>query len=154
MAADRLLRARGMCGAASNRTIPAMDSTESAGWERAALLSVVEIAPCTFRLVGELDLSSVGVADAALVRALPVRGDLTLDLSGLSFMDSTGLHLLIRMAQSLSGDLVLQRPRPHVSRILEVSRVTAIPNVVVRTAAPIGCPSGLYLPRHSDRPAS
>jgi anti-anti-sigma factor len=105
-------------------------------WEpEAGLLDVVGVAPRMFRVVGELDLSSVHVAETALEPELPVRGDLTLDLSDLFFMDSTGLHLLIRIALSLSGDLILQSPRPHVVRVLELSRVTTIPNVVVRTSS-------------------
>ena len=100
----------------------------------AELLDVVGIAPRMFRVVGELDLSSVQVAETALEPELPIRGDLTLDLSDLSFMDSTGLHLLIRIAMSLSGDLVLQSPRSHVVRVLELSRLTTIANVVLRTS--------------------
>ena len=45
---------------------------------------------------GELDLSSVDVLRGALDEAVRLGGrEIVLDLSGLTFIDSTGLHLLI-----------------------------------------------------------
>ena len=47
---------------------------------------------------GELDLLTVGVLDAALREQLARRvADIVLDLRQLTFMDSTGLRLLLRL---------------------------------------------------------
>ena len=46
---------------------------------------------------GELDLSTVPVLAEAVGRIKPEAGAVTLDLSELSFMDSTGLRLLIEL---------------------------------------------------------
>lgn len=48
------------------------------------------------RLEGELDLSSTRVLEDRLTRLRGKRRPVRLDLSELQFIDSTGLHLLIR----------------------------------------------------------
>jgi anti-anti-sigma factor len=47
-------------------------------------------------LTGELDLLSTPVLEDRLSRFRAFRSPLRLDLSGLEFIDSTGLHLLVR----------------------------------------------------------
>lgn len=47
-------------------------------------------------LTGELDLQSVPMLDDRLARLRAVKSPVSLDLSKLEFIDSTGLHLLIR----------------------------------------------------------
>ena len=89
----------------------------------ALLLQVERVEdPRGFRLVGELDASNVGVLSDALGRELDKGGDLTLDLSGLAFMDSSGIQALIRAAQGLAGDgkLILRQPGDLVRRILSL----------------------------------
>lgn len=47
-------------------------------------------------LLGELDRASTGVLEDRLARLRAKRRSVRLDLSDLQFIDSTGLHLLIR----------------------------------------------------------
>lgn len=47
-------------------------------------------------LTGELDIATTPVLEEALTRLRAVRSPVRLDLSGLEFIDSTGLHLLVR----------------------------------------------------------
>jgi anti-anti-sigma factor len=88
-------------------------------------------APRGFRLVGELDASNVTSLSEALQPEIDRGGDLTLDLAGLAFMDSTGIQVLVRTAQALEGrgDLILVSPGNLVRRILELIPVQKLDNV-------------------------
>jgi len=58
-------------------------------------------------------------------------GDLTLDLTGLTFMDSSGIQVIIRTARRLegSGNLRLLRPGAVVAHTLERVRLGQLANV-------------------------
>ncbi|MFE6854904.1 STAS domain-containing protein [Streptomyces sp. NPDC057674] len=74
---------------------------------------------------GELDMETAGRLNEYLVEQLGQgRHHLVLDLSGLDFMDSSGLNVLIRSvhrAREDGGDLYLAAPNPAVRRILEIT---------------------------------
>jgi anti-anti-sigma factor len=75
------------------------------------------------RLIGELDLTTTPILAEAL-STLPPQGSqpLLFDLSELTFLDSTGLNLLIRTAQSHPGGrLRLRSPMPNVRRVLDLA---------------------------------
>ncbi|MFJ7960309.1 STAS domain-containing protein [Streptomyces sp. NPDC096319] len=81
---------------------------------------------------GELDMETADRLDHHLREQLGRgRHRLVLDLSGLGFMDSSGLNVLIRSvhrAREHGGDLYLAAPTPAVRRILEITGVaTTIP---------------------------
>jgi anti-sigma B factor antagonist len=64
-----------------------------------------------------LDLARAGAARVVL------------DLSGVSFLDSAGLSLLIQAKKRLANgdsDLVLRAPRENVRRVLEISGVSEL----------------------------
>jgi anti-anti-sigma factor len=72
---------------------------------------------------GEVDLSSVATLRAPLEKARAA-GALTLvDLTGVSFMDSSGLHLMLDAAMDarLDGWTLTFRASPQVRRLLEVT---------------------------------
>ena len=76
---------------------------------------------------GELDMATVGVVDREL-HQLHQSGfnHIVLDLGGLSFMDSSGLHLVVRWTAEASRDgLVFElEPGPRaVQRIFELAAV-------------------------------
>lgn len=61
-------------------------------------------------------------------------GSLILDVSELSFIDSTGLRVLIETARRLgeAGDLVLRNPSRPVMDVLEIAGIAqAAPNFVI-----------------------
>ena len=89
--------------------------------------------PRGFRLIGELDASNVGMLSDALGREVGQGGDLTLDLGGLAFMDSSGIQVLIKTAQDLgtNGRLILQSPGDLVRRILSLIPMDKLTNVEV-----------------------
>jgi anti-anti-sigma factor len=89
--------------------------------------------PGSFRLVGELEVMNVEVVGRHLEASLR-RGDrLTLDLSGLTFMDSRGLALILKLAQTAlelgTAPIAIKTPSEVVERVLEVGVPTKIPGV-------------------------
>lgn len=77
---------------------------------------------------GELDIDSAPVLDEALRRAADAETPVTVDLRELTFMDSTGLHLLVDAATRLErsgGSLTLVRGRPEVQRVFEITGLDA-----------------------------
>ncbi len=88
------------------------------------------------RLVGEIDHhGAVGVrgdADKLIFETRPER--LVLDLSGVSFMDSSGLGLIMgrySLIKELGGTLILRSPTAAVTKILSLAgmeRVIKIEN--------------------------
>ena len=80
-------------------------------------------------LSGELDVAGAGLLEHELARVAADHDPphLLLDLSGLEFMDSTGLRLVVladERAQRESRRLSLVRGRPDVQRVFEITRMT------------------------------
>ena len=79
----------------------------------------------TVAAAGELDAHRAAEFDAALA-AMPADADGMLDVSGVTFMDSSVLRVLIRHHDRLSArvrQLRLVDPSEPVRRLLEVSRL-------------------------------
>ncbi len=79
----------------------------------------------TLTVTGELDLVSSPVLERALADS---DGDpVIVDLRGLEFMDSAGLHVLIQAHQRLHDAgrrLALVRAGPHVQRLFDLTGVS------------------------------
>ena len=88
----------------------------------------------SLRLTGEVDISNAIQLEQELIPALASGGDIVLDCSGLTFMDSTGFRVLIDAAKWLegSGRLVLLSPSSLISRSLELLGVDQLPAVEIR----------------------
>ena len=98
------------------------------------MAGVVErVGPRIFRLIGELDASNVGDVDTLLDEEIHRGGDLTLDLSELTFVESVGVGLLATTAQRLvgRGSLILLSPDHSVRRVLELVQLDRLPNVKI-----------------------
>jgi anti-anti-sigma factor len=76
----------------------------------------------TFRLIGELDISNAETLAAVLDRESQERGDIKLDMSDLTFIDSSGIRVLLRAMDRLDGQgkLVLISPSNPVRQILSL----------------------------------
>jgi anti-anti-sigma factor len=86
----------------------------------------------SIRLSGELDMSSAPELDRVLEAAVEHGGAVLVDLSELTFMDSTGINAFLKAALSLSGRgcLVLHGEQDRVRRILDLVGVDAsLPNL-------------------------
>jgi anti-sigma B factor antagonist len=78
-------------------------------------------------LRGELDLSTVGKVESELDLAEARRPQLiVLDMSGLTFLDSTGLRLVVTADERARGDgrrLVIVRGPDTVNRVFTITRL-------------------------------
>ena len=87
------------------------------------LLEIQEASePRTFRLIGEMDISNAETLAAMLERKAEGEGDITLDLSELTFIDSSGIRVLLRAMDRLDGKgrLVLKSPTSSVRHVLSL----------------------------------
>jgi anti-sigma B factor antagonist len=77
------------------------------------------------RVAGEVDIQTSPILEEELNSLLDQgRSSLLVDLAGVTFLDSTGLSVLIaglKRCQAAGGDLRLQSPRPNVLRVLEIT---------------------------------
>ena len=87
-----------------------------------------------FRLDGELDLATAQDLVSAIRGRTDHDGPLTLDFSGVSFMDSSGLRALLEAAtgRSEGEGLIVMDPTPQVRRVLDISLPDAVPGLIVR----------------------
>lgn len=78
-------------------------------------------------LEGELDLSTADEVEAAIQRAEEQRPKvIALDLSGLSFLDSSGLRLIVRADQRAREDdrrLVIVKGQEAVQRVFSITHL-------------------------------
>lgn len=85
---------------------------------RRVTLLVERVGERTYRLAGELDVSTVPRLELGLAREVASPGPLTLDLSEMSFLDSRGLSALIRLARRVRAEVLLRAPQAAVRRAL------------------------------------
>jgi anti-sigma B factor antagonist len=79
--------------------------------------------PTVVRLLGELDLSTAPQLEACLDE-LGDGADVRLDLSGLSFCDSSGISAMVTAAKRVrkpGGHLSIVSPQPAVRSVLEIT---------------------------------
>ena len=79
----------------------------------------------SFELTGDVDLHTVGQLDD-LLRELGTHADVTLDLGGVTFMDSFGLRTVLANHELLNANghtLWLFHLSPAVRRLLEITHV-------------------------------
>ena len=83
----------------------------------------------TIEVVGELDIAVAGELGGLLAEALVECGQVVVDLSRAEFIDSAGVHLLVRMhhnAAERSVDLTIIRAPRQVQRVFAVCGVEAV----------------------------
>jgi anti-sigma B factor antagonist len=90
--------------------------------------------PRGLRVAGEIDLSNTDKLTAALEPEVGQGGDVTLDVSGLEFIDSSGMRVLIRALIDLEdrGRLVLVGPREPLRRLIAVMGLERFGNLQVQ----------------------
>jgi anti-sigma B factor antagonist len=77
-------------------------------------------------LSGELDSANAGALDASLAPLTHERSaQLIFDLSGLRFMDSAGIAVLLGVAARVAA-VQLRDPSPAVRRVLELTGLTDV----------------------------
>jgi anti-sigma B factor antagonist len=82
------------------------------------------------RLLGELDMSTATQLREELLGLAGREGpQVTVDLSELAFVDSTGLSVLItglKRIRQQGGDMALRSPTPSTRRVLEITGLTEV----------------------------
>jgi len=84
-------------------------------------------------LVGELDMAETDALTEAAAVLVTQPGDLTLDLAGLTFIDSSGLLAVLRTAERMTaGRLRLLHPTEQVRKVFDMVELAAFsPRIVV-----------------------
>ena len=89
-----------------------------------ARLTVTVVDATTVALAGEIDAHTAPDLSARYAELPEGSGDFANDMSGVDFMDSSGLRVIIELhqrAEQASRRLVLQAPSQAVARLIEVS---------------------------------
>jgi anti-sigma B factor antagonist len=87
-----------------------------------------------FRVSGELDLLTAPQLRDALAIAGNHSRDIVLDFSAVTFVDSSGLRLLLAAAGAAQGrgaNLVVRAPSPAVRRLFGITIPEGVPGLVV-----------------------
>jgi anti-sigma B factor antagonist len=95
----------------------------------------LKIAPTDdgFELEGELDMATAGDLAEFLREAEKGPDPIVLDFSGISFMDSSGLRVILEAAGERDGGaLVIVHPTAQVQRVLDISIPGGTPGLEVR----------------------
>lgn len=75
----------------------------------------------TLRLSGEFDMSSVETFRLAVETSADPEREIVLDLTDLTFLDSSGIRAILTMAQEIGTNGVLLRNlKPNVRRVIEL----------------------------------
>jgi anti-sigma B factor antagonist len=91
------------------------------------------------RLSGELDIATTPEVEEVLRRVAAAKREVVLDLSGLDFMDSTGLRMTIELNALARQDgchFIIVRGNDQVHRIFEMSGVEEHLTLVDEAPAP------------------
>lgn len=77
---------------------------------------------------GQLDMTTAGALDEALVRAADSGGPVELDLGGVDFIDGSGLSVLMEAesrARRASSELTIMTASRNVRRLIELTHTAA-----------------------------
>jgi anti-sigma B factor antagonist len=87
------------------------------------------------RLAGELDLRTAPQLTEAFA-SMRRNGPAKLDLSELTFIDSSGLHAILELASSVdgTGPLVLDGVSATMLRVFEITNLAQHPDLQIRSA--------------------
>lgn len=90
--------------------------------------------PRGLRLAGEVDLANTDELGAALEPHVKEGGDITLDVSELRFIDSSGVQVLVRALLSLEGRgrLILLNPGESLQHLIRIMGLDRFSNLEVR----------------------
>jgi anti-sigma B factor antagonist len=74
-------------------------------------------------LAGELDMATAPHLEAVLDRMLVIPDHIAVDMTRLTFIDSTGLRLLLRASKLVEGRIWLQGASLHICKVLDVAGI-------------------------------
>ena len=83
----------------------------------------------TVAVRGEIDFGTVGVFSARLADVVGrIPEQLVIDLTGVSFLDSSGLHAFVRVRKDLPEHcpVILRAPQHHVRQVFEITGLSPV----------------------------
>jgi anti-anti-sigma factor len=80
----------------------------------------------TVRLGGELDMEGAPALEQKLIGLIGAAATITVDLTGLEFIDSSGLQCLLRVSEHARGKGQTLRFRPGSGQVEGVMRLTKV----------------------------
>jgi anti-anti-sigma factor len=81
-------------------------------------------------LQGQLDLATVADLEVAFSRVAAARGEITLDVSGLEFIDSQGVHAVVEFANERMDDVIaIEGASEQLRRSLDILGLSDVPNL-------------------------
>jgi anti-anti-sigma factor len=86
---------------------------------------------------GELDVSSAAAAAALLDQARTASPNVIIDMSNVTFFDSSGLHVLMHLWRDVSrvgGKVTVQNPPMNVRRVFKLAAVDHLIDVETQKA--------------------
>ena len=97
-----------------------MDKKNIKGMEQATLIS----------LKGEVDIYSIGKFRESIEERIKTQAsEIILDCTELSYMDSTGMGVLIELrnkAKDMGQKIIMMNPRPNIKKLLNITGVDKI----------------------------
>jgi anti-sigma B factor antagonist len=100
---------------------------------------VLSRTPGEFALTGEMDMATAPQFDEAVKEAIDRGAVVVLDMSAVTFVDSSGLHAIVKAAKSLpSGCLIVDGLQDEVRRVFEITGASRIPRLYVVPPQPAG----------------
>ena len=98
-----------------------------------SVFSITYKGPMSFFLEGDLDIASVPSLTAAINGSIGAGGPITLDLSGLTFIDSSGVGAILKagMDHLPNGCIVLHGVHDAPQRVVELMGVEKTSNIHV-----------------------
>jgi anti-sigma B factor antagonist len=89
-------------------------------------------------LAGDIDLENAGEVRKALLNSLKQKKDLLIDLSAVSYIDSSGIASLVeglQVARKQKNELSLVSVSPRAMRVLELARLDKVFSIHADVAA-------------------
>lgn len=82
---------------------------------------------------GEIDLAVAEEVSSSLQAWVDAGGPVTVDLSEVTFMDSTGIHALLQAARGLGdrGCIIIHGAHDAIQRVFELTMLESVPNIHV-----------------------
>jgi anti-anti-sigma factor len=88
--------------------------------------------PRSFFVNGELDMATVPILNIAIVDAVARGGPISMDLTDLRFLDSTGMGAILKVVNDLpSGCLVLHGVHDGVRKVTQLMGIDKAENIHV-----------------------
>jgi anti-sigma B factor antagonist len=85
-----------------------------------------------FHLSGDFDLTGVDTFTESIAATLDGDDAVVLDLTDLAFIDSSGVHAIVALAERVGGrGFVLRNPRGAVAKVFSIVRLEDIPGIEI-----------------------